>query len=279
MKENTTMFLDAIFKKCSKIDFAINLSSGGWRHPDHAAGKNLNGCDRARAEYLRGMLFGQNKSGANIFFRPQEHSPFVLLDDLSKQDASNIAEKYSAIIVQTSTEKYQSWIESDKSLSFDERHIIQSYLIEKMNTGLTENFRADKGASGGKQIGRVPGFWNKKTKYAPNFPEVKLISAFQSDMKFKTALILERREEGFCFTPVPRRGSAVASPKSSFGNESSIEFADACRHFEKNLDIETGIQNLAARALSRKKAGINNYEQADRYARSVFKSAALKLAM
>ena len=96
-----------------------------------------------------------------------------MLDDLTEHDAISISQKYKALIVYTSPGKHQAWILTDGSLDAVQRHTIQSDLIAKLNKGSLK--RADPGASSGKQVGRAPGFLNRKEKYRDDPPQVHVV--------------------------------------------------------------------------------------------------------
>ena len=289
-KQQTTAFFDAVFSVCRAIDLAIALpSSRGdgksalWLHPDHPAGAFLRDCDRNKAEGLRKLLHGKNMNGGSIFWRPAEHSSLGLLDDLDADDAAGLSEKYQSLIAKTSS-KFQAWILCDRALSFDDRHIIQSALVNILNHN--GQVRADPGATSGKQVGRVPGFFNRKPQYAPDFPLVEMIGTpfDKSKLLLKTETFLRTSP---ATPPVPLQsvssgvrhpaGSPLPPPyvSSSDRNESCAEFGWACGWLSKNLSVDDGVARLADRALARGKRG--NFHAAEKYARLTFDNAARRV--
>lgn len=280
MKTSTSIFIKSIFSACQKIDFGICLHGAGknnddiWIHPDRPSGHYLAGCDNARAEKLRAHLWAKNQQeNGSIYFRPAEGSPLILIDDLNEADSLKISERYSSLIVNTSPGKYQVWIMTDMGLSFDERHLIQLAIISKLNSG-PQN-RADAGASNGNQIGRVPGFHNRKPVYAENPPAVLIIGEpFKSSRKLNAAEYLNNP------SPRPRGGGAVPSlaaarDKTNSG-QSEREFGFAINSLRRGQSPEFIMNNLIRR---NENMGRRQGHDAERYARLTIYNAARELGI
>ncbi len=282
MKNSTTLFHKSVFSVCRKIDFAICLHGAGkdhddiWIHPDRSSGHYLAGCDNSRAEKLRGHLWAKNQSeNGSIYFRPVGGSPLILLDE---GDSLKIARRYSSLVINTSPGKYQAWIMTDLGLSFDERHLIQLSIIRKLNHG-PQN-RADAGASNGNQIGRVPGFHNRKPIYAANPPAVRIIGEpFSAGRKLNAAEHLNNKPY-----PRPNGGGAVPSMpatrdknKSNSGEgESEREFGFAINSLRRGKPPHFIMHNLIER---NQRMGRRQGNDAERYARLTIYNAARELGI
>lgn len=284
MKSATTLFLNSIFSVCLKIDFAICLHGAGkdngdiWIHPDRPSGHYLAGCDLARAEKLRGHLWAKNQSeNGSIYFRPAEGSPLILLDDLNEADSLKISGRYSTLVINTSRGKYQAWIMTDKGLSFHDRHLIQLSIIGKLNGG--PRIRVDAGASNGNQIGRVPGFHNRKPAYAENPPAIRIIGEpFSAGHKLNAAEHLNNKPY-----PRPNGGGAVPLPlaaprdkRKSDSGESEREFGFAINALRRGKSPQFIMHNLIER---NQRMGRRHGNDAERYARLTIYNAALELGI
>ena len=244
-----------------------------WIHPDRQSGHHLSGCDHARAEKLRGHLWAKNQSeNGSIYFRPAEGSPLVLLDDLNEVDSLKISERYSSLIINTSPGKYQAWIMADKGLSFGDRHLIQLSIIRKLNNG-PQN-RVDAGASNGNQIGRVPGFHNRKPAYAANPPAVRIIGEpFSAGRKLNAAEHLNNKP------PRPAGGAVPSMPATrdkSDSSESEREFGFAINSLRRGKSPHFIIDNLIKR---NERMGRRQGNDAERYARLTIYNAARELGI
>jgi len=105
----------------------------------------------------------KNYNGSDIFMRPHRYDkqPVIFLDDLSLQKANIVANKYRALIIQTSENNTQVWIALTESLAESERKLVQQYIS---NLGFT-----DKGSVSGEHLGRVCGFMSQKRKCPVRF--------------------------------------------------------------------------------------------------------------
>lgn len=281
MRNSTSLFINSIFSICQQIDFAICLHGAGkdnadiWIHPDRPSGHYLAGCDTARAEKLRHHLWAKNQSeNGSIYFRPCEGSPLVLLDDLNQVDSLKIAARYSSLVINTSPEKYQAWIMTDLGLGFGERNLIQLSIIRKLNNG-PQN-RADAGASNGNQIGRVPGFHNRKPAYAANPPAVQIIGEpFSAVRKLNAAEHLNAPPPAQRAAAVPSMSATRDKNKSDSG-ESEREFGFAINSLRRGKSPIFIMNNLIER---NQKMGRRQGNDAERYARLTIFNAARELGI
>jgi hypothetical protein len=112
------------------------------------------------------FLDNYNKSGLNIYIRPLDKR-FILLDDLERCVLDSLAEIKPCLLMETSQGNYQAW------LKLQEVPAERSELLQIWRR-LAARFNADMASAKPEQIGRLPGFYNRKEKYFPNFPLVKL---------------------------------------------------------------------------------------------------------
>ena len=112
------------------------------------------------------FLSKKNKQGFNVYIRPADDR-FILLDDLCRNALNNLAKLQPCLLMETSPGNYQAWIKL-KEISPDRD---QQLTIWKT---LAAMFGADPASAKPDQIGRLPGFYNMKKKYSPDFPLVKL---------------------------------------------------------------------------------------------------------
>lgn len=118
--------------------------------------------DRAEAEKSLGWAWHENQQGAEVYIRPARWMPdgapaswsVVFLDDVTPGRAAEIAEEFSAAVIETSDGCCHVWLAVSRPLDEAERKSLQKRLI-------TEH-AADKGSGSGEHLGRLPGFNNHK---------------------------------------------------------------------------------------------------------------------
>ena len=112
------------------------------------------------------FLIRKNKENFNIYIRPLDNL-FILLDDLCRDVLEDLAEIKPCLLMETSPGNYQAWVKLAK---------VPQNRSELLNVwkSLAIKFNADMASAKPDQIGRLPGFFNMKSKYTPNFPFVKL---------------------------------------------------------------------------------------------------------
>jgi hypothetical protein len=109
-----------------------------------------------------------NGQGFHIFIRPKGHR-YVLLDDLQREVLSAVAALQPCALVETSPQNYQAWL----TLPEEPQHDAAALQVCR---SLAVRFGADLGSAKPQQLGRLPGFENRKLKYEQNgyFPLVRL---------------------------------------------------------------------------------------------------------
>jgi hypothetical protein len=122
--------------------------------------------NRAQVLEQRHFMWRQNQEGLNIYIRPADPS-FVLLDDLTIDYLSDLAEIKPCLLMETSPGNYQAWL---KLRDMPEDRAAQTAIWRS----LAAMFNADMKSAKPDQIGRLPGFYNMKPKYAPDYPLVNL---------------------------------------------------------------------------------------------------------
>ena len=114
---------------------------------------------RDRAEVEKSMGWGgvKNQSGRDVYIRPARGRswPVVFLDDLPPTKARAIANKYAAMVIETSRDNCQVWVRTLRPLSEAERAAVQKALVVLSG--------ADPGSVSGDHFGRAVGYCNRKT--------------------------------------------------------------------------------------------------------------------
>ena len=126
-----------------------------------------------REELLRHINFlrAKNCQGYNIYCRPNEYC-YILLDDLSRDVLENLAKLKPCILMETSPNNYQAFLKLSEVPNSRENAL-------SICRALADRFKADRGAAKPEQVGRMPGFTNRKEKHFKNgkYPFVKLHKA------------------------------------------------------------------------------------------------------
>jgi hypothetical protein len=102
-------------------------------------------------------LRAENVRRAEIYIRPARHYAWamVLLDDVNDELALRVAQKYAALVVQTSPAGgCHLWLGLNQALDERQRYLAQRWLIPKLN--------ADIGSVSGEHLGRLAGMRNWK---------------------------------------------------------------------------------------------------------------------
>src|SRR5438552_17647878 len=114
----------------------------------------------------------QNLDGRNIYIRPKGEHALSLVDDLSSQVLERM--KHSgftpAIIVETSPENFQAWLNHGKVLAKD--------VSTAAARALAEKFNGDPGSADWRHFGRLSAFTNRKTRHQTaggHYPFVRLV--------------------------------------------------------------------------------------------------------
>ncbi len=185
------------------------------------------------------FLIRKNNEGSNVYIRPLDNK-FILLDDLQRNILESLAEIKPCLLMETSPGNFQAWVKLDQ---------VPSDRIELTNLwrSMAIQFNADLGSAKPDQIGRLPGFFNMKSKYSPDFPMVKLhkyenrLSTWQYDSTSPPAVVT--------------RSNQI---KRKLGGEkrSGFDFAVACSLIEKNWTDQQIIDYLIIYSQKGKERGI-----------------------
>lgn len=130
--------------------------------------------DREKLESSMPWLRYANAAGSHIYVRPKGETSLSLVDDLKLETIERMKAKgyEPAVIVETSPNNYQAWLDHGKELD-PERASLAAKLLAKELDG-------DVKAASWRHYGRLAGFTNRKDKHFDAdkgfYPYVKLIS-------------------------------------------------------------------------------------------------------
>jgi hypothetical protein len=128
---------------------------------DAKTGKMINReWSRAELEQSAAWLKRMNAKGNDIYIRPAGEHGLVLVDDLTADKLSSMANDgfVSAATIETSPGNYQAWVKlSDKPLSADVRRIAAK--------GLARQYGGDANSADSRHYGRLAGFTNQKPQH------------------------------------------------------------------------------------------------------------------
>ena len=209
---------------------------------------------------------------------------WLMLDDLTIEECRQIASERTAMIIQTSATSHHLWLATSRPVSVAERKLCQQVLQKK--------YGGDEGSVSGDHLGRLAGFKSAKRNCWVNHIGSE-ITGRNADVDKLLAMAVElgvvslspmgggylSQPKAVCTSLALDEAKPVASSfpaqtkayQSSDRDESHAEFAFACAHYAKNLDIEKGILSLAQRAMDRGKR--KSWNSAEAYARKTFNSA------
>lgn len=197
---------------------------------------------------------------------------WLMMDDLTLEQCRRVAGDRAYMVAETSPGRHHLWLATSRLVSVAERKACQQVLQRK--------FGGDAGSTSGDHFGRLCGFKNAKRSCWVNFIEAVVVKK-RADVDVLLAFA-----EVEPSLPLPPRGAGARAvdsqagsihktPASSFQpsdrDESAAEYAFACAHYDKKLDVEDGIQKLAQRALARGKRTSPSSSEA--YARKTFDHA------
>lgn len=180
----------------------------------------------------------RNNEGFNVYIRPLDNK-FILLDDLQRNILESLAKIKPCLLMETSLGNFQAWVKLDQ---------VPSDRIELTNLwrSLAIQFNADLGSAKPDQIGRLPGFFNMKSKYGPNFPMVKL-------HKYENRLSTWQYDNAF---PPPVVKISKPITRNPGRDRSGFDFALACLLIEKNWTDQQIINYLIIYSQKGKERGI-----------------------
>lgn len=102
----------------------------------------------------------QNAAGFNIFFRPD--GPYILLDDLTAESVLLMKADgvHVSLLCKTSPDNFQAWVCIGRG-----REPVDPKLATEAARMLAERYDADMGSAKATQLGRMPGYTNRKPKH------------------------------------------------------------------------------------------------------------------
>lgn len=236
------------------IDLGIgNIQTGAFWQKGLAA---LGVCDQPLDDGLkicRGMNSNKNE---NIYIRSARRFPasIAFQDDLTRTEAVEFAGNYNHLIVETSPNNTQVWVQTDKTLNEDERFIVQSCIQKKIG--------GDVGSTSGEHYGRLAGFKNHKRGGCwVNILQYRLDG---NPMPVSDMLVSQPSQPSApnpvsSASPLPKGGRVLESVDNEIeleagdSQESHKEFKYACMSLEHGMGEEKIINNIAKRALMRGK--------------------------
>jgi len=179
-----------------------------------------------KAEILKNINWMINKNQnekLNVYIRPMDNR-FILLDDLNKKTLNDVARIKPCLLMETSPGNYQVWLKLKKiSENRSEQQSIWRALAAKFN--------ADPASAKPDQIGRLPGFFNMKPKYSPDFPFVKLHNFSDRYSTWEPGNISQ--------LPPPVVNKILSMPKQKKqGDRSAFDFAIVCSLIERSWPDE-----------------------------------------
>ena len=190
----------------------------------------------------------ENRQGADIYFRPAKHLawPIIFLDDLTGDQAAEMARNFQCWLIETSPGRHHVWILADRRLEVRERFLEQKNFISQ---GL-----GDPGSASGDHLGRPPGLRNWKrgtwvdhiSSPGPDLPLFHPVGA----------RVLRSTPDEPKKAPRKNREKGVKNVDSS---ESGKEFGWTCGWLRAGLDPREAIRRLAIRAAGRGKSSPEVY--------------------
>lgn len=209
-------------------------------------------------------LKSENAKGRHILIQPVSQSNYLLADDIPlsllhlHHQLHNGTWKSGRMVIETSPDNYQVWINASRSLGIDEKR----YWLKKL--------KSDPGADPFNRWGRCPGFRNRKQKYCDasgGYPLARLIWIdWQRQAHIPALQISAQKRKITTLSPLPLEGGVCRSLNISrhhydCGNESSTDFAYALALFRRGLS-ECAIRTclLEQRTVWRNHAGIKSRE-------------------
>lgn len=119
-------------------------------------------------------LKAKNMEGASIYIRPLGEHRLNLIDDLKPSRLPELISQgfEPTLVVQTSPNNYQAWLDHGKVLPKD--------VSTAAARSLAEKFGGDRGAADWRHFGRLAGFTNRKEQHQQNnglYPFVRIVEA------------------------------------------------------------------------------------------------------
>jgi len=174
--QHGVIFFDIHIRKPKGVNEDYN--TGNWVWITHN--------ENVSAEYIQTKLLPwikyENANGSDIYFRPHKDAaqPVIFLDDVPVGSALKVAKKYTACVVETSTNNTQVWLATDKRLNKDRRKIAQRFLKDKGYT--------DPGSISGDHLGRLCGVKSLKHKTWVNLLKASIVKPYCPVINFSSPI-------------------------------------------------------------------------------------------
>jgi len=194
-------------------------------------------------------LVEYNQKDFDVYIRPDDPR-FILLDDLRRDTLEAFAKLKPCLLMETSPGNYQAWL---KLHSIPSNRNQQTIIWRTLAT----EFNADPYSAKPDQIGRLPGLYNRKEKYLPISPIVKLhnFSNRNSSWEFKPMA-----------EPMPPPVVKIGK-KESGRDRSSFDWAITCSLIEKGQNDELIKNYLLQKSDKARERGMRYIENTIRKAR------------
>ena len=210
---------------------AGQLDVGAARY-DHGTGRvarvehaRLPVCSLTDFERLLPWARARNAAGLNIWVRPAsllpEH-PYLMLDDLSRERAAAILQKYAGAVVETSPGNTQAWLRCSRPMDREQRQNVLRRLVAIVGS--------DSGAISEPRWGRLPGFQQRKPGKS-GWTNLLNISA---KPPFDPAPYLDQEPSVVASLPAARAAGVVPSYLSG-EDQSRREFGVACKMIREGV--------------------------------------------
>ncbi len=231
-----------------RADLAVRRSCGAmiWHH------------DLSLDALPIGWAKAENVRQGDVYIRPARGYPWplVFLDDLPAPTAIRVADKYDALVVETSKAGgCHLWLACSRVLDEEERYQSQKWLASQIE--------ADPGSVSGEHLGRLAGFKNWKR----GGPWVNVLDASLHGRYWCPSLQkpVQHPDDGQSATPVR---DPVNSQTTGFdSSESGTEWGWVCGLLEAGFEENRVFEMLVDRAGPRRGRDVN------RYARRTIKEA------
>ncbi len=181
-----------------------------------------------RAELLRSVKYlrHENRNGYHVYFRP-EAPHFIYVDDVCEDDIdAMMADGIRPVLVyETSEGLYHAWVQ----LALRPEHLTEAEATEARKV-LAERYRGDCRATGKNQLGRLPGFRNRKPEYEDSnggFPLVKIKRATFAPIATKVLEEARKRIASAPPSPLPPVGRVLNHQDKG---EDVLEIYDRGKH-------------------------------------------------
>jgi hypothetical protein len=198
----------------------------------------------SRNQVMQQRLFMSRKNAEefNVYCRPADPR-FVLLDDLTIDYLGDLADLKPCLLMETSPRNYQAWL---KIFNMPEDRDRQTAVWRSLAAML----RADMKSAKPDQIGRLPGFYNVKEKYTPDFPLVKLHRYENRYSTFDASTITTPDEQA-----PPPASPPVVNQKTGHADRSGFDWAVTCDLVKKGWpddQIRPYLEQRSHKAATRK---------------------------